>query len=87
MVTLTTIFGWFQTHLNVSLESSNCLGAAKLQHNEKVIVTFLPQFFQVSRVNFLMEKSMLDFWNLSLELNQGFIGPVFKMGTRFVNQL
>jgi hypothetical protein len=52
-----------------------------------LIVTFLPQFFQVSRVNFLMEKSMLDFRNLSLELNQGFIGPVFKMGTRFVNLL
>jgi hypothetical protein len=30
-------FGWFQTHLNVSLESSDCLGAAKLQHNEKVL--------------------------------------------------
>jgi hypothetical protein len=37
MATPTTIFGWFQTHLNLSLESSNCLGAAKLQHNEKCL--------------------------------------------------
>jgi hypothetical protein len=28
-------FGWFQTHLKVSLESSDRLGAGRLQHNEK----------------------------------------------------
>jgi hypothetical protein len=30
-------FGWFQTHLNVFLENSDCLGAAKLQHDVRVV--------------------------------------------------
>ncbi len=66
-------FGWFQTHLNVSLESSDCLGAAKLQHNEKVLERLEAVQRHTHRVN---SQSNSGPWQFNIGLQAGV--PVAK---------
>jgi hypothetical protein len=68
MATPTTIFGWFQTHLNVSLESSNCLGAAKLQHKKKVLERLEAGQTHTHRVN---SQSNSGPWQFNIGLQAG----------------
>jgi hypothetical protein len=73
MATPTIIFGWFQTHLNVSLESSDYLGAAKLQHNEKVLKRLEAVQTHTHRVN---SQSNSKPWQFNIGLQAGV--PVVK---------
>jgi len=66
-------FGWFQRHLNVSLESSDCLGAAKLQHNHKVLQKLEAVQTHTHRVN---SQSNSGPWEFNIGLQAGV--PVAK---------
>jgi hypothetical protein len=59
-------FGWLQTHLNVSLESSDRVGAAKLQHNQEVLQTQEAVQTCTHRVNSQSNSGPLQF-NLGFE--------------------
>jgi hypothetical protein len=61
-------FGWFQTHLHVSLESSDSLGAAKLQHNEKVLERLEVVQTHTHRVN---SQSNSGPWKFNIGLQAG----------------
>jgi hypothetical protein len=69
-------FGWFQTHLNVSLESSDCLGAAKLQHNEKVLEKLEALQRHTHRVNSQSNSGPLQ---VKIELQAGVPGTHGKV--------
>ncbi|CAK9872616.1 unnamed protein product [Sphagnum jensenii] len=62
-------FGWFQTHLNVSLKSSDCLGVAKIQHGENVLGKLEALQTHIQRVNSQSNAGPLQF-------NIGFEGGV-----------
>jgi len=66
-------FGWFQTHLKLSLESSGCLGAATLQHNEKVLERLEAVQKHTERVNSQINSGA---WQINAELKAGV--PVAK---------
>ncbi|CAM6056741.1 unnamed protein product [Sphagnum tenellum] len=53
-------FGWFQTLLNVTLECSDA-GAAKLQHNEKVLEALEEVQKHTQRVNFQLDSGPCQF--------------------------
>jgi len=69
-------FGWFQTYLKVSLKSG-CLGAAKLQHNEKVLERLETVQKHIHREN---AQSNLGPWQVNAGLTFGLPGAKGKAG-------
>jgi len=69
-------FGWFQTYLKVSLKSG-CLGAAKLQHNEKVLESLETVQKHIHREN---AQSNLGQWQVNAGLTFGLPGAKGKAG-------
>ncbi|CAK9219605.1 unnamed protein product [Sphagnum troendelagicum] len=61
-------FGWFQTHLKLSLESSGCLGAATLQHNEKALERLEAVQKHTHRVNSQLNSGA---WQFNVGLKAG----------------